>query len=268
MARPLRINYEGAVYHITLRGDGREDIYLSDDDRRMFLWVLGEVVEKYSWVCHGYCLMDNHYHLIIETPKANLSQGMRQLNGVYTQYFNKKHFRCGHVFQGRYKSIIVEKENYLLSLCRYVEQNPVRAGICKSPSEYAWCSYQYYVGIKKAPAYLTTDWLLLQFGNVRSKAIKEYIKFVNALDHKLWENLKGQIYLGGDEFIETLSDTGRSKEIPKEQRKAHRPKLKKLLEDKVDLKTILRDYGYTQKEIAEELGVHYSTVSKWLKGEK
>jgi len=126
MARPLRIEYEGAVYHVTARGNARSDIYLSDSDRELFLDALAYVVDRFGWVCHAYCLMDNHYHLMIETPQANLSRGMGQLNGIYTQRFNRKHDRVGHVYQGRFKSIVVDKESYLLELSRYVVLNPVR----------------------------------------------------------------------------------------------------------------------------------------------
>jgi len=126
MSRPLRLEFAGALYHVTSRGDRREDIYENDCDRKGFLELLGDVCETYNWVSHGYCLMSNHYHLIIETPEGNLSKGMRQLNGVYTKRFNSMHGRVGHVFQGRYKAIHVDKESYLIELSRYVVLNPVR----------------------------------------------------------------------------------------------------------------------------------------------
>ena len=113
MARPLRLEFAHGLYHVTSRGDGREDIYRDNADRALFLEVLSETVDRFNWVIHAYCLMGNHYHLLIETPDGNLSQGMRQLNGVYTQRFNRKHKRVGHVFQGRYKAIIVQKESCL-----------------------------------------------------------------------------------------------------------------------------------------------------------
>ena len=131
MARPIRLEFAGALYHITSRGDRREDIFDTDDDRKSFLTILGEVCEQYNWDCHAYCLMSNHYHLIIETPDANLSKGMRQLNGVYSQSYNRANNKVGHLFQGRYKSILVEKESYLLELTRYVVLNPVRAAMVR-----------------------------------------------------------------------------------------------------------------------------------------
>ena len=133
MARPIRIEYPGAVYHVTSRGNAGNKIFSDDQDREIFLPILAAVVKRYNWLCHAYCLMDTHYHLMIETPDANLSIGMRQLNGIYTQKYNRRHETPGHIFQGRYKAILVQKENYLLELCRYVVLNPVRAGVVQKP---------------------------------------------------------------------------------------------------------------------------------------
>lgn len=113
MACPLRLEFAHGLYHVTSRGDGREDIYREDADRELFLEVLSDTVDRFNWVIHAYCLMDNHYHLSIETPDGNLSKGMWQLNGVYTQRFNRKYKRVGHVFQARYKAILVQKDSYL-----------------------------------------------------------------------------------------------------------------------------------------------------------
>jgi len=129
MARPLRVEYESALYHVMARGNRREPIYEEDTDREHFLELLGESCRRFNWICYAYCLMGNHYHLMIETPDANLSKGMRHLNGVYTQAFNRCHRRVGHVFQGRYKAILVEADSYLMELSRYVVLNPVRAGM-------------------------------------------------------------------------------------------------------------------------------------------
>jgi len=120
MARPLRIELAGALYHLTARGNAQEKIYHTDDDRQQFLILLQNTVRRYDWYCHGYCLMDNHYHLLIETNVPTLSKGMKYLNGTYTQYFNRQHQRVGHVFQGRFKAILVQKESYLLALLRYI----------------------------------------------------------------------------------------------------------------------------------------------------
>ena len=132
MARPLRLEIPGAIYHVTSRGDRREPIYEDDVDRLEWLSILAQVCERYHWRVHAYCLMGNHYHILLETADGNLSKGMRQLNGVYTQYFNRRHNRVGHVYQGRFKAILVEKDAYLLELSRYVVLNPIRAGMVKS----------------------------------------------------------------------------------------------------------------------------------------
>src|SRR5258708_27167287 len=138
MSRPLRIEYSGALYHLTSRGNAQEDIFRDDADREAFLAVLAAVVERFEWRLYAYCLMDNHYHLMVETPKANLSLGMRHLNGVYTQRFNRRHGRTGHVFQGRFKAIVVDRQSYLLELSRYVVLNPLRARMVKDPARYRW----------------------------------------------------------------------------------------------------------------------------------
>jgi putative transposase len=136
MARPLRLEFPHALYHVTSRGDRREDIYLLDSDRQAWMAVLAQVCQRFGWIVHAYCLMSNHYHVLVETPQANLSQGMRQLNGVYTQHFNRAHGKVGHVFQGRFKAIVVDKEGYLLELARYIVLNPVRAGMLNDAKDW------------------------------------------------------------------------------------------------------------------------------------
>ena len=157
MARPLRIEFPGALYHVTSRGDGRDDIYFEDQDRELWLNVLDLVCGRYNWIIHAYCQMGNHYHLLIETPDGNLARGMRQLNGVYTQRFNQAHNRVGHVFQGRYKAIIVQKDAYLLELSRYIVLNPVRAHMVRTARDWAWCNYRATAGMASAPKWLDTD---------------------------------------------------------------------------------------------------------------
>jgi len=197
MARPLRLELSGGVYHVTSRGDGREDIYLSDSDREAWLEVFGQVCERFNWVCHAWCQMTNHYHILIETPEANLAQGMRQLNGVYTQRFNRAHERVGHVFQGRYKAILVEPDSYLLELARYVVLNPLRANMVKRLEAWPWSSYLAMCGQTAATPWLQTDWILGQFGQRRSNAIAKYVAFVHegARLPSVWAQLQGQIFL-------------------------------------------------------------------------
>ena len=181
MARPLRLEFTGALYHVTSRGDGRDDIYLSDDDRFAWLDTFAHVCKRFNWVCHAYCLMTNHYHLLIETPDANLSNGMRQLNGVYTQNFNRAHQRVGHVFQGRFKAILVEKDSYLLELARYVVLNPLRAKMVRRIEQWPWSSFHATCGQAAKPEWLNTDFILSQFGAQRARAIAKYVDFVHEI---------------------------------------------------------------------------------------
>jgi len=278
MSRPLRLEFAGALYHVTSRGDRREDIYEDDEDRRAFLSVLEQVCETYNWCCHAYCLMSNHYHLLVETPDANLSKGMRQLNGLYTQRFNRTHRRVGHVFQGRYKAILVEKESYLLELARYIVLNPVRAGMVRSAKDWPWSSYRATVGQTKAGKGLTVDWLLAAFAKRKATAIERYKKFVaeGKGQPSPWGLLRNQIFLGTDEFIEKMQSLvdGEKElsEIPSSQR---RPVPKSLNEYEVTSQdrnaAILNAYrsgGYTLKEIGNHFGLHYSTVSGLIKDHK
>ena len=204
MARPLRLEFPGAFYHLTSRGNRQESIFLDDGDRRSFLDLLGKEVRQQGWVCYAYCLMDNHYHLVMETPEPNLVRGMRRLNGVYTQAFNRRHKKVGHVFQGRYKAIVVDKENYFLELCRYVVLNPVRAKMVQRPEDWKWSSYQVTVGKLTAPEWLAVEKVVSLFSGQRAN----YRKFVaeGMAKPSVWEGLKGQIYLGGEDFLRRMQD--------------------------------------------------------------
>jgi len=182
MTRPLRIEYEGALYHITCRGDRKNDIVVDDVDRQLWLKILTEVVTKMDWLCHAYCLMDNHYHLVIETPKANLAKGMRQLNGIFTQATNRRHDCVGHLFQCRYKSILVDGDAYLLELCRYVVLNPVRAGMVDTASAWPWSSYRAMVGEQSVPSLLTTTMLLNHFSSQLPRACMRAPAYTTMLD--------------------------------------------------------------------------------------
>ncbi|CAK0747964.1 transposase [Gammaproteobacteria bacterium] len=283
MARPLRLEFLGAIYHITARGNARAEIFLDDEDRCLFMDVLAECVSRFGWLCHAYCLMDNHYHLLIETPDGNLSTGMRQLNGIYTQRFNRRHRRVGHVFQGRFNAILVERDSYLLELCRYVVLNPVRAGMVSEVAQYAWSSYPAMMGDVATPQWLHTDWLLGCFGSGRAAVRRRYAKFVNegCGMSSPWRELKGQLVLGSEEFINDLlpliGEKSGSKELPKIQRLMHRPELESIFSAQVVVNKGERDeairmayleYGYTMAAIAEMNGIHYSTVSKIIKGER
>ena len=178
MARKPRVEFPGAFYHVTARGNAQADIFHSDDDRLDFLQILADVIERCGWVLHSYCLMTNHYHLLIETPEANLGKGMQLLGGTYTHRFNRRNKRVGHVFQGRYKAVIVEKESHLLEVSRYIVLNPVKAGMVKSAIDYRWSSFLDIAGRRKAPRWLATDEILGMFNVKRGLAKKAYAKFV------------------------------------------------------------------------------------------
>ena len=270
MARPLRIELAGGLYHVTSRGDRREDIYFNDTDRRAWLDVFGQVCERFNWICHGWCQMSNHYHVVVETVEGNLSQGMRQLNGVYTQHINRRHRRVGHVFQGRYKAILVEKEGYLLELSRYVVLNPVRAGMVADAGQWPWSSYAAMTGAAPAPAWLQTDWILGQFGQQRSEAMARYRDFVRAGVGLpgLWEGLRGQIYLGSDAFLEHMQALSNDSvaEIPHAQRRPLAKPLADYQEAHADpregMAAAYASGDYTMQAIAKAYGVHYTTVSR------
>ena len=269
MARPLRVEFSGAIYHLTSRGNARQKVFFTDTDRELFLDTLSQVVSRYGWICHAYCLMANHYHLLVETPKANLSLGMRQLNGMYTQSFNRRHNRVGHLFQGRFKAILVEKESYLLELCRYIVLNPVRVKGKGEIGGWKWSSYRATAGLASVPEFLSTDWILEQFGKNRAKAQKQYRAFVReGLENRPWEELKGQIYLGSEAFIERHSPGNQElKEIPRVQLKAVKPSLERIFakSGKRAIVQAYKEHGYRLQEIAAHLGVHYATVSRRLK---
>jgi REP element-mobilizing transposase RayT len=205
MVRPLRIEYPGAVYHVTSRGDRREPIAKDDTDRAMFLEVLGQALQRFDAQAWGYCLMGNHYHLVLHTREANLSRLMRQINGVYTQTFNRRHGLTGHLFQGRFKAILVDSDSYLLEVCRYVDLNPVRAQMVKRPDAYSWSSYRALAGMASCAPWLDAQPLYAQLapGKSAAKAAAQYAEFV-AQGHgvALWDTaLQQQIYLGDDAFI-------------------------------------------------------------------
>lgn len=272
MSRPLRLEFPGAFYHVTARGNRRESIYQDDDDRQIFLSILGQTCRHCNWHIHAYCLMSNHYHLVIETPEANLSAGMRQLNGVYTQRYNRRHGCVGHVLQGRYKAILVDKEPHLLGLTRYVVLNPVRANMVGTAGQWPWSSYCAMIGKTSVPGWLETDWLLAQFDVQRDKARQQYIRFVAAGSEEpsIWRHLKQHIYLGDEHFVENmqtfLTEGDDLSEIPRAQcRPAPRTlgHYARAAATRHEALAAAYETGqYSLKEIAAYFGVHYSTVSR------
>ena len=291
MARPLRIQFPHAVYHVTSRGNERKAIVRDDTDRNRFIQTLADMVKQYHVICHAWVLMDNHYHMLIETPNANLSRAIRHLNGVYTQAFNRRHHRAGHLFQGRFTAILVDKETYLLELCRYVVLNPVRAGMVKHPRAWWWSSYRATVGEAQIPSWLTVDWLLGQLADQQNRAREVYRRFVNEgvkQPESPWPRLKGQIYLGSDLFLEKMQsriEAKKDSEIPMVHRRPAIPKMEDLLAwvaraygEKVDevvkptrrpgearqvaIYLARRGAGLDLKMIAKTFGMGYTGVSR------
>ncbi|HXV34486.1 MAG TPA: transposase [Gaiellaceae bacterium] len=268
MARSLRHEHPGAVYHVTSRGNGRGAIFLDRADETSFFETLTRVVRSTGWVCHAYCLMPNHFHLLLETPKPNLARGMQRLNSTFAQRFNRRHARIGHVLQGRYHAVLIEKEPHLLEVCRYVVLNPVRARLCSSPATWAASSYRATAGHSPSPAFLTVDWLLEQIGGSGRRARERYRAFVaEGVDRHPLADVRGQIYLGSEEFARTLSAPNeRIEEVPRAQWQPVRHRLDELLGGggRESIAVAFRE-GYTLREIADHLGVHVATVSRRLR---
>ncbi len=279
MARPLRLQFTGGVYHVTARGNEQRLVFRDDVDCHGFLRVLAAVVERYHVLCHAYCLMNNHYHLLLETPDANLSSAMRQLNGVYSQRFNRRHSRTGHLFGGRFHAVVVERAAHLREVARYIVLNPVRAGLVTDPAEWRWSSYQATIGDAASPAFLTIDWLLALSGTAdRDEAQRAYREFVSAgLDQA--EEARGPVpsvpEVPRPQPFAGIQVNGKSgsilREIPRAQRFAGRPTLNEVFSgvaSRADRNArcalAVRSFGYTLRELADFLGLHYATISRVL----
>ncbi len=271
MARPLRIAFPGALYHLTSRGNARQPIFLADADRRAFLHRLGRVVEAHGWRCLAYCLMPNHYHLLVETPRPDLSRGMQRLNAAYTQGFNARHARVGHVLQGRFSSILVEREAHLLEVARYVVLNPVRAGLAAVPEAYPWSSLRATLGLDPAPGWLAVRELLAGFGSAA-----RYLEFVRAGRgaESPWARARGPA-LGSETFVARLArrpePAAAAGEVPRRERRVSRSSLDELLPADLRLdrerrneriREMLVTAEFSAAEIGRHLGLHYSTISR------
>ena len=207
MSRPLRIEYPGSLHHVTSRGNAKQNIFLDDRDRELFLRLLGTCVERFSWILTAYVLMSNHFHLVIQLTEETLSRGMQWLNGDYSRKFNRRHKRVGHLLQGRPDIRLIEEEIYGLEVLRYVVLNPVRAGIVGRPEEYAWSSHRAVLGEAPAPKWLAVDDVLIQFGSERRLARAAYRDFTDAAlgrEMNLWRDLVGQIYLGSEDWTKSV----------------------------------------------------------------
>ena len=239
MSRPLRIEFPGAVYHVTSRGDRREPIYRDDADRQCQLEVLAEALTRYEADVVAYCLMGNHYHLVVQTHSGQLSRLMRHLNGVYTQAFNRRHGLVGHLFQGRFKAVLVDRDSYLVALCRYVERNPVAAGLVRRPADWRWSSCRAHLGLEPTPPWLAAGELQgFLLGREaaserdRIEAARCHAALVDAedaADADFWRtHLRAQIYLGDEDFAARMRaraapSARQSREVPVRQRSAAAP---------------------------------------------
>jgi REP-associated tyrosine transposase len=267
MPSPLRDESPG-YHHIWCRGNNKRPIVVDDFDRFVLLALIDSIGSQYGWQIAAHCLMDNHYHLVIETPQPNLSIGMRHLNGNYARVFNDRHDRCGHVFQARFRSILIDDGSYFLAACRYVVRNPVRAGICARPDEYRWSSYRDTAGTGSADLPLALDRLLSSFAPTLRLAQASYRRFVdpNAEDDF---DVQGE-RLGSREFLRnTFGHDLPIPEIPRRQIEPFPPTLEELFAaGETPIATAYRRHGYTLNEIASFLGCHYATVSRRLRHEE
>jgi REP element-mobilizing transposase RayT len=264
VARPPRLEIAGGIYHLLARGNERRPIFADDADRRRFLELLSEVKERYRWRVLCYCLMGNHYHLLAQTPEPNLARGMRQLNGVYAQSFNRRHARVGHLLQGRYSARLVQADGYLLAATRYIVRNPVRAGLCRSPGEWRWSSHRATLG-QEPPWLLDVAGLLAYYAPRRDEGRRLY----RASTEEAGEETGSlhPLVAGDDAFIaSTLERLERTSGVPGRYYRRPRPPLPELLAQS-DGDPIARAHahGYGVREIARYLGCHASTVSRRLK---
>ncbi len=283
MARPLRIEFPGAIYHVTSRGDRREPIFIDDHDRINFIALLALALERADASVLAYCLMGNHYHLVLQTRRANLSMLMRHVNGVYTQRFNHRHGKTGHVFQGRFKAILVDREAYLLEVCRYVELNPRRAQLVSDPQAWPWSSLRAHLGQAEVPPWLDVASLHTQLlgrplANMRDvrTAYARYARLVaTAPDTPLWDTaLRNQVFLGDAAFVErmlTKATTAQraSHDIPRAQRSKPKTLAQWLAESASRDEAFYRanrESGLTMTAIAKEAGLTVARVSQVIAG--
>lgn len=289
MARPLRIEFPGAVYHVTSRGDRREPIFEGDADREALLAVIAQAMNRFDAQMLAYCLMGNHYHFVLHTRQANLSLLMRHINGVYTQSFNRRHGKVGHLFQGRFKAILVDRDAYLLEVCRYVELNPVRAQMVAAPGEWPWSSYLAHVDETMPPPWLDTaglhSYLLGREAKTaadRRRAAAHYTSLVAAgRDEALWnEALRQQIFLGDDDFVArmlALTEPSRAQavDVPRTQRTEQR-RIKRSLDQWLKecptreqaLWSAYTRSGLRMTEMARLIGLSVSRVSRLIGAEE
>jgi len=280
MARPLRVEFSGAFYHVINRGNSGENIFRGTRDREKFLDYLETAIERFSIKIHTYCLMTNHFHLLLETELPNLSQAIQWINVSYAGYFNRKYKRPGHLFQGRFKSILVDAEEYLKQLSRYIHLNPVRAKLVGHPGEYRWSSYLAITGKTKEAEWVESAWLLSQFGRSLKRARLNYKNFVEEADIEELKNpakdLSGGFILGSPDFViwikeAFLSDRTDESEIP--QLRELKPKifLDNIVEEvgrefNCEIETIL--HKGRKRNVARDVAIYLARVLSGEKGKK
>lgn len=284
MARPLRIEFADAFYHITSRGNEQKNIFKSDRDREKFLGYLESATERYSAVIHTYCLMDNHYHLFLQTPAGNLSQIMQHINGAYTTYYNMKRKRSGHLFQGRYKALLVDADAYAQELSRYIHLNPVRAGMAARPNQYKWSSYLAYIHQKSQPEWLCTEFILALFSRNTTAARKHYRGFVESMTGQEYEsplqNIFASTILGGVDFINMvrakyIDETVADRNLPDVKQFYKKPGIEEIIQQverqipadvwlskRVQLFICHRYSGQKLRDIGMHFGIGESAVSQ------
>lgn len=263
MARPLRLPIPSGVYHVTARGNAKADIYLCDGDRQDFLKRLGRARDRCAWACLAYCLMPNHFHLLIQTPRPNLSAGMQSINSGYAQAFNRRHERVGHVFQGRFHAAVVERDAHLLAAIRYVVTNPVRAGLCADPARWRWSSHDAVLREARDSPVVAVDDVLALFGG----DVAAYRAFV-AASVSTADMGERSVFGTPDYARDVLPDHRPAPDIPRRYWADGRPPLDGILADGDPARAIAiahRSHDYTLTEIAAHLGCHVSTVSRRLR---
>lgn len=274
MTRPLRLQFAGALYHVTSRGDRLRDVFCDQADRYVWLDLLAKVCMRYNFIVHSFCQMTNHYHLVVETVDGDLARGMRQLNGTYSQRFNFRHKLVGHVFQGRYHAVLVQKENYLLELARYVVLNPIRAGMVATLDDWHWSSYPYFMRSDNKPEWLDTDSVLSYFGadgTAARRLFKEFVLNGRGLLSPL-RNVQHQLLLGDKSFVARHAGSSEPEALHNVAR-THRQALVLTLDEyasKYDhcdeaMAHAYASLGYSMREIARHFGTSAKTVSRAVK---
>jgi len=265
MARPLRIEYPGAVYFITCTGNANQNVFLDSEDGKSWIDIFERVCERFDWICYAYCLMGSRYIIAVETPEPNLSKGMRQLNGMYTQSFNRRHNSVGHLFQGRFKSVNVQKEKYLADLVRYILFLPVHSGFVKIPQQFKWSSCKFLFDKDDCPAWVNNEYLKSLYSNLEEEFSED-----NPPGDGILKSINKQIFLGDEDFISELqkyiSKDKDLREIPKIQRAKPLSEFINSSDSREEAIAVAYLSGdYTLQQIADYFSLHYSSISRIVK---